>query len=126
MIWAIVIIQNVKRFFHRRYKKLRNKYYRFRFGHNYRQHKWMLLRQYVFQRDGYKCVYCGFDKDLTIDHVIPRSAKGLTTKQNLVTACVHCNKTKGQSIPIDRTKSYTTVKLCDLIQYKQEQRSKND
>jgi 5-methylcytosine-specific restriction endonuclease McrA len=113
------LVQNAKRYFHRWHKKLRNKAYRLYFGHSYKAHKWMLLRQSVFQRDGFKCVYCGYDKYLTIDHVIPKSAKGLTTKQNLVTACYRCNLNKGQSIPIDRTKSYTTVKLGELIKYKQ-------
>src|SRR5262249_4718216 len=35
-----------------------------------------------------------------IDHIIPRSAKGLTTAVNLCLACSHCNIGKG-----DRTKA---------------------
>lgn len=38
----------------------------------------------------------------TVDHVIPRSAGGETTMENLVTACSPCNSKKG-SIIYDQT-----------------------
>lgn len=55
-------------------------------------------RQTLFQRDHFKCAYCGkkFDKNtLTIDHVIPRHLGGKTTWENTVTACRECNFKKG-------------------------------
>ena len=55
----------------------------------------MLTRQNVFKRDGYSCQYCGTSKDLTIDHIIPRSKRGRSTWKNLVTACKRCNSKKG-------------------------------
>ena len=55
----------------------------------------MLTRQNIFKRDGYACQYCGTSKDLTLDHVVPRSKRGRTTWKNLVTACKHCNAKKG-------------------------------
>ena len=55
----------------------------------------LLSRQNVFKRDGYTCQYCGTQKDLTLDHVIPRSKKGKSTWTNLVTACKRCNARKG-------------------------------
>lgn len=55
-------------------------------------------RHDVFERDGYRCVYCGqvFDLvDLTADHVQPRVSQGDTSGGNLVTACRACNTRKG-------------------------------
>jgi 5-methylcytosine-specific restriction endonuclease McrA len=47
------------------------------------------------KRDNYSCVYCGSKKDLTIDHVIPKSKGGQNTWNNLVTCCSPCNLKKG-------------------------------
>ncbi len=55
----------------------------------------MLSRQNIFKRDSGKCVYCSSPKDLTLDHVIPKSRGGKTTWNNLVTACKSCNSRKG-------------------------------
>lgn len=59
----------------------------------------MLSRQNIFKRDNGACVYCGATKELTLDHVIPRSRGGQTTWSNLVTACKRCNSKKGDSLP---------------------------
>ena len=58
-----------------------------------------LTRQNVFKRDKFKCQYCGTDKDLTLDHVVPRSKGGKSAWNNLVTACKKCNARKGDSTP---------------------------
>ncbi len=52
----------------------------------------------VFERDGYKCRYCG--KQLTrftatLDHLQPVSEGGDNSFDNLTTACIHCNSRKG-------------------------------
>lgn len=52
----------------------------------------------LYRRDHYTCQYCGSQpgtKELTIDHVIPRSRDGKTSWTNCVVACVECNKRKG-------------------------------
>ncbi len=49
----------------------------------------------VFLRDRFECQYCGADDDLTFDHLVPRSRGGLTTWDNVVTACSTCNLRKG-------------------------------
>ena len=49
----------------------------------------------VFLRDGFTCQYCGSDKDLTFDHVVPRRVGGQTTWENVVAACSPCNLKKG-------------------------------
>jgi len=54
-----------------------------------------------------RCVYCGSDESLTIDHVIPKSKwreynlkrKILNNKSNLVAACYRCNREKGAMTP---------------------------
>jgi len=52
-------------------------------------------RTMIYKRDGNKCQYCGATKDLTIDHIHPRSLGGEDTWENLVTACSNCNSRKG-------------------------------
>jgi len=59
----------------------------------------VLNRQNIFKRDGGHCQYCGSSRDLTLDHVHPRSRGGKTSWDNLVTACKSCNSRKGDSTP---------------------------
>lgn len=66
---------------------------------NYRGSGMRVNRQRVFKRDEYQCVYCGSQKDLTIDHVQPRSRGGKNTWTNLVTCCTKCNHKKGNKTP---------------------------
>jgi 5-methylcytosine-specific restriction endonuclease McrA len=61
--------------------------------------KIMLTRKNVMRRDGSQCQYCGSRDRLTIDHVRPKSRGGRETWDNLVTACVPCNNTKGNKTP---------------------------
>lgn len=59
----------------------------------------VLTRQNVFKRDKFSCQYCGSPKNLTLDHVVPRSKGGKTSWSNLVTACQPCNTRKGDRNP---------------------------
>ena len=55
------------------------------------------LRFEIFERDGYKCRYCGRSEDecsLQIDHIKPISKGGKSTYDNLQTLCEDCNKQK--------------------------------
>lgn len=56
-------------------------------------------RREVLRRDNHSCQYCGSTKNLTIDHVIPRSKGGQHTWDNVVAACERCNSTKGDRLP---------------------------
>jgi 5-methylcytosine-specific restriction endonuclease McrA len=59
-------------------------------------------RRNVYLRDKYKCQYCGLlvdPKEITCDHVIPRSRGGKTTWENVVAACHDCNVKKGSRLP---------------------------
>ena len=49
----------------------------------------------VFLRDKFTCQYCGDVKNLTFDHLLPKSKGGLTDWENVVTACSTCNVQKG-------------------------------
>jgi len=60
--------------------------------------KVQLNRKNVMKRDNFKCMYCGDSKNLTIDHVLPRSKGGKTTWENLVTACNRCNNKKDDKL----------------------------
>ena len=51
-------------------------------------------RRRIFKRDGYKCGYCGSSRNLTIDHIVPRSKGGDNSWTNLVTCCNRCNNEK--------------------------------
>ena len=53
----------------------------------------------VFLRDRFSCQYCGSNKNLTFDHVIPRSRGGITCWENVVSACCTCNVKKGGKLP---------------------------
>ena len=60
------------------------------------QQEWAGLRDVVFRRDDYTCQYCGQrGGKLECDHVFPFSLGGLSTLDNLVTACRSCNRSKG-------------------------------
>jgi HNH endonuclease len=57
----------------------------------------------LIERDGPSCVWCGRElwrRDLTVEHVVPRSRGGRTTSENTVVACRSCNRRRG-SRPVD-------------------------
>jgi 5-methylcytosine-specific restriction endonuclease McrA len=59
-------------------------------------------RNNILWRDKNQCQYCGViesPRDMTIDHVIPRSRGGENTWSNLVTCCKKCNQKKGNRTP---------------------------
>ena len=54
-------------------------------------------RREIFERDEYRCVYCGEQfpaERLTLDHVQARVRGGDRSAGNLVTACEGCNTRK--------------------------------
>ncbi len=58
-----------------------------------------LSRQNIYKRDSFRCVYCNSRKELTLDHVMPKSQGGIDSWYNLVTACQACNTYKGNRTP---------------------------
>ncbi|MCK5576736.1 MAG: HNH endonuclease [Dehalococcoidales bacterium] len=59
-----------------------------------------LSRFGVFHRDRSTCQYCGKEgRQLTIDHVIPRHQGGQHRWENVVSACMSCNRRKAGRTP---------------------------
>jgi 5-methylcytosine-specific restriction endonuclease McrA len=60
-----------------------------------------LSRKYVLMRDRYTCQYCGKEesRNMTLDHIIPRSRGGKSSWENLVCACRQCNNRKNNRPP---------------------------
>ena len=59
-----------------------------------------LTRTEVFHRDHYTCQYCGKEvRQLTLDHVTPRYRGGEHVWENVVSACVACNRRKAGRTP---------------------------
>lgn len=59
-----------------------------------------LSRRAIFYRDGFSCQYCGNEsKELTLDHIKPRSKGGPHVWENIVSACIPCNHRKAGLTP---------------------------
>jgi len=64
----------------------------------FRQRK--LTKLEIFNRDQYTCQYCNRQiGELTLDHVIPKQRGGEQTWENLVSACIPCNRHKAGRTP---------------------------
>lgn len=64
--------------------------------------KLAVSREGVLRRDIYICQYCWqafSSKELTLDHVNPKSRGGRKSWENLVSACRRCNETKRDRTP---------------------------
>jgi 5-methylcytosine-specific restriction endonuclease McrA len=75
-------------------------------------------RSRIYKRDNHECVYCGSKKDLTLDHVMPKSRGGGNGWNNLVTSCFKCNLKKSNRTPdeakmVMRQKPYTPTLIND-------------
>ncbi|MDR1166256.1 MAG: RRXRR domain-containing protein [Deltaproteobacteria bacterium] len=54
------------------------------------------VREYLLEKFGGKCSYCGKDgAPLQIDHVVPKAKGGSDRVSNLTLACPECNRKKG-------------------------------
>ena len=59
-----------------------------------------MTRFEMFNRDKHTCQYCGQQgRQLTLDHVTPRYRGGQHTWENVVSACVACNRRKAGRTP---------------------------
>jgi 5-methylcytosine-specific restriction endonuclease McrA len=59
-------------------------------------------RANIYARDDHRCQYCGVPfarEDLTFDHVVPSAQGGPKTWDNIVTACMPCNREKSARTP---------------------------
>lgn len=53
------------------------------------------IRKRIFDRDGNKCLRCGRQDQLSIDHIVSIKQGGWDSDDNLQTLCVFCNSSKG-------------------------------
>ena len=68
----------------------------------WRQRVRFCRKNVIVGRDGCVCQYCDkrFPTErLTLDHVLPRTQKGQTTWENVVTCCTECNQRKAGRTP---------------------------
>lgn len=81
----------------------------------------LFSKRNVLKRDKYTCQYCGNQKDLTIDHVIPKSRGGTTCWENVVAACQQCNHRKADKMldevkmPLKRVPSKPLLDVLTVI-----------
>jgi hypothetical protein len=54
----------------------------------------------VLRRDGFRCRHCGDWRNLSVDHLIPRSAGGTNDPDNLQALCRRCNSRKGARVEV--------------------------
>ena len=60
------------------------------------------------------CHYCNKEvgrDGLTMDHIVPISRGGLSTKGNVVAACKKCNNAKKHLLPMEWAQYLTNVKI---------------
>ena len=61
-----------------------------------------LSKKEIFLRDRYTCQYCSLQtRELTLDHVRPRRQQGEHTWENIVSACIPCNRKKAGRTPAE-------------------------
>ena len=78
-------------------------------------HRMIYNRDAIIRRDNSQCQYCTIPlhpKDVTIDHVHPKSKGGKNSFYNCVVACSPCNLQKG-----DRTLNESGFKLKSIPDY---------
>jgi 5-methylcytosine-specific restriction endonuclease McrA len=54
-------------------------------------------KQAIKDRDNNRCVFCGSDERLEVDHIIAVSIGGTNDDSNLQTLCKKCNRAKGRN-----------------------------
>lgn len=59
-----------------------------------KRHVPTVMRERVRRRDGGRCVRCGSEEELTVDHMRPFSRGGPTVPRNLQLLCTSCNSSK--------------------------------
>jgi 5-methylcytosine-specific restriction endonuclease McrA len=83
-------------------------------------------RKNIYWRDKYVCQYCSEQfkyKQLSLDHVIPKSRGGDRGWLNLVTCCHGCNQKKGNKTPSEasmrliKEPSVPKVSIIDFYHY---------
>ena len=53
-----------------------------------------MWRESIKAKWGHTCAYCGSDRDITLDHIVPRAKGGSDHTTNLLACCGSCNADK--------------------------------
>lgn len=61
----------------------------------YRRNIRKSVREAVMRRDGNRCVACGAENDLSLDHIVRYRDGGPDTVENLRVLCMPCNQERG-------------------------------
>ena len=65
-------------------------------------HPRKMTKMEIFNRDKHVCQYCGHQsRELTLDHVVPRRRGGEHRWENVVSACIPCNRRKAGRTPTE-------------------------
>jgi 5-methylcytosine-specific restriction endonuclease McrA len=75
-------------------------------------------RKNIYWRDKYTCQYCSGQfkyKNLSLDHVIPKSRGGGRGWLNLVTCCVSCNQKKGNKTPSEASMTLFNIPFVPKV-----------
>lgn len=76
------------------------------------------VRKNILLRDDFTCQYCMKhfkERDLTLDHVIPKSKGGENTWTNLVSSCNKCNVKKGSQNKMKPNKIPQELHYWELV-----------
>lgn len=71
------------------------------------------VRRLVYLRDAHRCVFCGSTGPLELDHVMPWSAGGPDTSDNLRTLCSRCNADRSNFRDQFEPRILPVTALCD-------------
>jgi len=73
------------------------------------------VKEYLLEKWGRECVYCGkTDTPLEVEHIKPRASGGSNRVSNLTIACTTCNQRKG-SMPVEQFLSDKPDLLVKLL-----------
>ena len=80
---------------------------------------WASRRFRILQRDNFRCQYCGRtaqdDIKLEVDHITPLCQGGTDTDNNLITACLPCNRSKGGT-PLNYDAEQSIMDRIEVLQ----------
>lgn len=66
------------------------------------------VKQFVWMRDGGKCVHCGSTVELQYDHIIPVAMGGSSEQENLQILCGPCNRRKSAGLTMGHVPTQPT------------------
>lgn len=63
---------------------------------------WAKIRARIFARDNFTCFYCAVrGQVMECDHIFPVARGGIDSDDNLTTACLPCNRSKGSKTIVE-------------------------